>query len=219
MNVARAELYGVDEELRSSVFENARKTPAPDAPYEKIFEKVRLLEYFSRWHTVDPESDRRDGYFTIAGVEFDKSLAMRQGGEKGNPDGDDVANFFQRGPVSAVSILKISTSITGNVEELAKCCLCGAGSEASSVLSGGKIGAILASDLSYNFKQGAETREAMRQTLWDRKAALLLDGPSRRHHRARIVNSATIESFRVARHRFLRRPWPMALKDDDAPAS
>ncbi len=164
----RAEFYGLDQAAVDRVH-NAEDA-GPDAPFETIFEKVRLLN-MSVEGLSDPDSGG-DMNVSIAGVEFDK-LAVRQGGPKGNPDGDDAANFFNAVSLGGLYFKDVDVSIAADDAQSVKL---NAPDLRIVGVAGGKVGAILANDLSYDVKQGAQVREAMREAMGP-QGAILLDGP------------------------------------------
>ena len=183
--IERAEFYGLDEEAidRVATAEDA----GPDAPFETIFEKVRLLNVRSEGFANEEEG--RVAEVLIDGVEFDK-LAVRQGGFEGNSDGDEGANFFNAVSLGGLYFQNVAvTAVEEEVQEF------GFSTPDLRIvgLAGGKIDAIIAKDLSYNFIQGPAAREVMREAMGPQGAALL-DGPL-----AAIVapesQKATIESF------------------------
>ena len=164
----RAEFFGLDLDAIERV-ENAENA-GPDAPFEKIFEKVRLLNMSMEGFT-DPDSGEEMD-ISVAGVEFDK-LSVRQGGPDGNPDGDDAANFFNVVSLGGLYFKDIDVKmVADDVQDIKFSApdlrLVGVG--------GGKIGAILANDVSYDMKQGAQGRDAMREAMGP-QGALLFDGP------------------------------------------
>ncbi len=164
----KAEFYGLDQAAIDRVQD--AEDAGPDAPFETIFEKVRLLN-MSVEGLSDPESGG-DMNISIAGIEFDK-LSVRQGGPKGNPEGDDAANFFNAVSLGGLYFKDVDVNIVADdVQDLKfkapDLRIVGVG--------GGKIGAILANDLSYDVKQGAQVREAMREAMGP-QGAILLDGP------------------------------------------
>ncbi len=168
ITIERAEFYGIDQAAIDLVqnTENA----GPDAPYEKIFDKVRLLNM-----TVegldDPESNRTVD-ISIAGIEFD-NLSIRQGGVEGNPDGDEAANFLNAVSLGGLYFKDIDIDL--QAEEAQNIALSSPDLRIVG-MSGGKVGAVLASDLAYHFRQGAEVRAALREAMGP-QGALLLDGP------------------------------------------
>ena len=166
--VERAEFYGVDEEAMSRV--RQAKDAGPDAPYEQIFEKVRLFN-LSTNRTGDAESDGQADV-SIGGIEFDK-FALRQGGEEGNPDGDDAANFFNAVSFGGIYFKDIDVNVASDEDQNVAL---SAPDFRIVGMGGGKINAILASDVSYNFEQGDEVRAAMREAMGP-QGAVLLDGP------------------------------------------
>jgi len=206
--VERAELFGVDLEAVDRV--QKAEDPGPDAPFEKIFEKVRLLNV-----SVDGVEDEEGGETTdiaVAGVEFD-DLSIRQGGENANADGDGAANFFNAVSLGGLYFKDINV----NVEAEESQNISFAAPDLRVVgMSGGKIGAVLASDLSYNFSQGAEVRDAMREAMGP-QGAILLDGPL-----GGVIapdsQRATIEAFEWRGVDF-SGAMAYGVKGEDAPAT
>lgn len=164
----RAEFYGLDQAAIDRVQD--AETAGPDAPFETIFEKVRLLN-MSVEGMNDPESGG-DMNVSIAGIEFDK-LSVRQGGPSANPDGDDAANFFNAVSLGGLYFKDIDVDI---VADDAQDLEFSAPDLRIVGVGGGKVGAILANDLSYDVKQGAQVRETMREAMGP-QGAILLDGP------------------------------------------
>ncbi len=164
----RAEFYGLDQAAIDRVQE--AEDVGADAPFEQIFEKVRLLN-MSVEGAGDPDDDD-EVTASIAGIEFD-GLSVRQGGPNGNEDGDDAANFFNAVSLGGLYFKDIDVDVAsadGQDLEFSAPDLRVVG------LGGGKVGAILAKDLSYDLKQGAEVRDAMREAMGP-QGAILLDGP------------------------------------------
>lgn len=164
----RAEFFGLDLDAIERV-ENAEDA-GPDAPFEEIFEKVRLLNMSLEGFT-DPDNGAEMDV-SIAGVEFDR-LSVRQGGPKGNPDGEGAANFFNAISLGGLYFKDIDVNMAADDEQdiafsAPDLRIVGVG--------GGKVGAILASDVAYDMQQGAQVRETMREAMGP-QGALLLDGP------------------------------------------
>lgn len=164
----RAEFYGLDQAAIDRV-QDAEDAGA-DAPFEKIFEKVRLLN-MSAEGMSDAESGEEMN-LSIAGIEFD-NFSVRQGGPKGNPDGEDAANFFNAISLGGLYFKGIDVDVASTEGQDLKF---SAPDLRVVGLGGGKIGAILAKDLAYDLKQGAEVRGALREAMGP-QGALLLDGP------------------------------------------
>lgn len=162
--VRRAEFYGVDmdaiERVRGAV------DAGPDAPFETIFQKVRLIDVASEGHEGVDESAK----LTIAGVEFDK-LEIRQGGV--HAAGKKGARFFNAVNLAGLYFkdLKLDAetpdapSVSMSAPDLR---FVGMG--------GGRLGAIIANDLGYNVMHSPESLATMRESMGP-QGAMFLTGP------------------------------------------
>ncbi len=166
--VARAEFFGVDSEAIERI-ESATDAGA-DAPFETVFQKVRLLNVTSEGFDNAETGEAAD--ITIGGVEFD-TLKVRQGGLEGNPDGEDGANFLNA--VSLGGLYFKDIDVKAIVDEGQDVSL-SAPDLRFVGMAGGKLSAIIAKDLAYDIAQGAEVRDAMREAMGP-QASVLLDGP------------------------------------------
>ncbi len=162
--VKRAEFYGVDLDAIARI-DNATDVGA-DAPYETIFEKVRLLD-------ISAEGvDEDEGSMTIGGIEFDK-LSIRQGGPEGDGQGDEAARFFNVVSLAGLYFKDISVA----VEE-------GEGASIAMIapdlrfigLADGKLGAIITNDLDYQVSQ-SDAALANLGEAFGPQGAMLMGGP------------------------------------------
>ena len=159
MLVERAEIYGADMEAIKRV--KSAEASSADAPYENVFQKVRLLGVTAEGF------DDEESSLSIGGVEFDK-LAIRQGGIEG--DGNDVARFFNAMSLGGLYFKDLalaaetedSPSINMTVPDLRFVSI-----------AGGKLGAVIAKDLDYTLVQDAQSLEVMRQAMGPQGAALM----------------------------------------------
>lgn len=204
----RAEFYGLDQAAIDRIKD--AEAVGPDAPFETVFEKVRLLN-MSVEGMSDPESGSEMNV-SIAGIEFDK-LSIRQGGPNANPDGDDAANFFNAINLGGLYFKDIDVDVAADdVQDIKFSApdlrIVGVG--------GGKVGAILANDLSYDVKQGAQVRETMREAMGP-QGGILLDGPLGGLI-APDSQRATIETFEW-RDLDFSGALAYGVKGEDAPAT
>ncbi len=164
--VKRAEFYGVDMDAIERV-RGAEKT-GPDAPFETVFQKVRLLDVASEGLEEDGESVQMN----IGGVEFDK-LQVRQGGAEGDGVGEDAARFINAVNLAGLYFKDISFA-TESAEspsvQMAAPDLRFVG------IGGGKLNAIIANNLEYEILQSAESLAALRQSMGP-QGAILFNGP------------------------------------------
>ncbi len=204
--VARAEFYGVDMDAIERV--RGAEDAGLDAPFETVFQKVRFLNVASEGHMEEGEAAN----LTIGGVEFDQ-LQIRQGGFDEEGAGDEGARFF-----NAVNLAGLYFKDMSLVTE---------SDDAPSVvfsapdlrfvgMGGGRVGAIIAKDLSYDMKQSAESLAAMREAMGP-QGAVLLSGP--------LAGFIAPESQQVAMERLEWRNIDFSgllewgLKDEKPPAS
>ena len=164
----RAEFFGLDQAAIDRV-QDAEDVGA-DAPFEKVFEKVRLLN-MSVLSAEDVEGSE-DINVSIAGIEFD-NFSVRHGGPKGNEAGESAANFFNAISLGGLYFKGIDIDVASPEGQDLKF---SAPDLRVVGLSGGKVGAILAKEMSYDLKQGPEARNVMREAMGP-QGALLLDGP------------------------------------------
>ena len=164
MNVARAEFYGVDLAAIDRI--KASTNTELDAPFETIFEKVRLFDVSTEGFGED------EGKLTIGGVEIDR-LELRESGFDGDGKGEDGARAMNATKLAGLYFKDISMiaeseetpSVSFNAPDLR---LVG--------LGGGKISAVIANDLEYNMVQTEASIAAMRAAMGP-QAAFLLTGP------------------------------------------
>jgi hypothetical protein len=161
--VERAEFYGVDLDAVRRVQE---APGAPDAPFDALFEKVRLLNV-----TAEGFEDS-EGSLSIGGVEFD-DFSMRRGGVAEGQGGDEGARLFNAIRLGGLYVKDAAFSVTGeqtgsvllNVPDLR---IVGLGE--------GELSAVIANDLEYQFAQMGASLSALNESIGS-GAAFLLDGP------------------------------------------
>lgn len=159
--IDRAELYGVDmdavERIKSA-------DAAVDAPFEKVFDKVRLFG-------LKPVNAEDRNVMTIGAAEIDR-FRLRQGGFS---DADENPAFFFNAFDLAGLYFK---DVDADADEGE-----GAGDFSFKAkdlrfvgLGGGKLGAVIANVFEYEIEQSDQARAAMLQSLGG-PAAALLGGP------------------------------------------
>lgn len=160
--IDRAELYGVDMEAIERV--KAAEAAGLDAPFEKVFDKVRLFG-------VKPADPQEDGEASIGAAEFDQ-FRLRQGGFKDGGEDDNPAFFFNAFDLAGLYLKGVA--IDADAKD--------SGAFAFKApdlrfvgLGGGKLGAVIANDFEYEVTQSAEAREALMQTMGP--AGAILSGP------------------------------------------
>ena len=141
-----------------------------DAPFETIFQKVRLHNVASE----GLEDESAELSLTIAGVEFDM-LKVRQGGLQGDGEGDEAArtaNAIDLGGLYFKDIeMKTASAETPSVAFSAP--------DLRFVsIAGGKLAAIIANDFEYEFAQTEASIGAMRAAMGP-QGAVIFDGPLR----------------------------------------
>jgi hypothetical protein len=162
--IDRAELYGVDMEAVERI--KAATDAAVDAPFEKVFDKVRLFG-------LKPVNAEDRNVMTVGAAELD-GFRLRQGGFK---DGDENPAFFFNAFDLAGLYFK---DIDADAAE-------GEGAGASDFafkakdlrfvgLGGGKLSAVIANGFEYEIEQSDEARAALLQSMGG-PAAALLGGP------------------------------------------
>ncbi|MEZ5928504.1 MAG: hypothetical protein R3C55_08505 [Parvularculaceae bacterium] len=163
--IDRAELYGVDMAAIDRV--KAVQGMKADAPFEKIFDKVRLFG-------VKPIDPKEDGGASIGAVELDQ-FRVRQGGFKDDEEAHKSAAWFfnafdlaglyfkdfEAGGAAEDNSLKFKAPDLRLVG-----------------LGGGKLGAIIAKDFDYEVAQSPEARAALAQQMGG-PAGAILSGPLR----------------------------------------
>lgn len=165
ITVERAEFYGVDLEAIERV--RLAEDAGPDAPFEKIFDKVRFFNI-----ATEGFDEEEPATLSIGGVEFDQ-LQLRQGGAEGDGAGDEGARF-----VNAVSLAGLYFKDI-NLETMtpdAPPVVMSAPDLRFVGVGGGRLGAIIANDLEYSMSQTAESRAAMREVMGP-QGAMFLNGP------------------------------------------
>ena len=166
LTVARAEFFGLDLDAIDRV-KNA-ETADPAAPFETLFQKVRLFDVATDGFAEGDENAK----LKIGGVEFDQ-LAMRQGGTKEGGVGDDGARFFNAVNLAGIYFKDAEFTAEGPkspsvIMQLPDFRLVG--------LGGGKLGAIIANDLEYTVSQSDASIEVMRAAMGP-QGAMFFDGP------------------------------------------
>jgi len=163
--IERAELYGVDIEAIDRVTEGEG---GPDAPFETIFEKVRLLNVSAEGFDDD------EATFSIGGVEFDK-LAVRRGGAESDSVGNEAARFFNA--VSLGGLYLKDASLTMHKADAPNMTVLAPDLRVVG-LAGGKLAGIIANGLEYEMNQTDASRAAMDDAMGP-QAAILMNGPMR----------------------------------------
>ncbi len=166
VTVARAEFFGLDLDALERV--RSAEGVGADAPFETIFDKVRLHDVASE---VVDEGDE-SVTLTIGGVEFDK-LQLRQGGVDGDGAGDEGARFFNAVNLAGIyfkdfSVATDAPGSPGVVMNAPDLRFVGIG--------GGKLGAMIANNLQYEVAQSPESLAAMSAAMGP-QAAVFLSGP------------------------------------------
>lgn len=161
VTVERAELYGVDMDAINRVKAGAA---AIDAPFEKIFEKVRFFG-------VRPDAGEEGGETLIGAIEFDQ-LRLRHGGFP-DDENDNASRFFNSFDLGGLYFkdlaVKAPENDAGSFSFLAPDLrFVGVG--------GGKLSAFLAKDFEYTMAQaaGASLAQSMGPA-----AGAVLSGPLR----------------------------------------
>lgn len=159
ITIDRAELYGVDIEAINRVKAGAA---AIDAPFEKIFEKVRFFG-------VKPESSEDGGVTTIGAIEFDQ-FRLRHGGFPDEKN-DNAARFFNSFELGGLYFQDIA--VTAPESESGSFSL-----KAPDLrfveLGGGKLSALIAKDFEYSIANAAS--ESLTQSM-GAAAGAVLSGP------------------------------------------
>ncbi len=133
--VERAEFYGVDLEAIDRV--KTAEDAGPQSPFEIVAQKVRFLNISAEGF------DESEGRFSIGGVELD-GLSIRQGGVKGNGEGDDGARFFNAISLSGLYFQDIEVE---NLSDEAPMIGLSAPDIRLVGIDGGKLDAIIANNL------------------------------------------------------------------------
>jgi hypothetical protein len=164
--VARAEFFGLDMDALERV--RSAEGAGADAPFETIFDKVRLHDVASE----GLEDGEEAVAMTIGGVEFD-TLQIRQGGVEGDGAGDEGARFVNA--VNLAGIYLKDFSLTTDSPD-APAVVMSAPDLRFVGLGGGKLGAVIANDVQYEVAQTPESLAAMSEAMGP-QAAVFLSGP------------------------------------------
>lgn len=162
--VERAEFYGVDLDAIERVTNAA--DAGPDAPFETLFQKVRLLNMSAEGF------EDEEAAFSIGGVEFDR-LAVRQGGFDGDGAGNEAARFFNAIDLGGLYFKDIAVETKAAD---APAVVLAAPDLRFVGLGGGKLSAAIANDLEYQVSQTDQSIAAMSQAMGP-QGAVLLSGP------------------------------------------
>lgn len=166
--VERAEFFGVDMDAVERV--RTAEDAGADAPFETIFQKVRLYNVASE----GLEDEDAELSLTIAGVEFDM-LKARQGGLQGDGEGDEAARAANAIDLGGLYFKDIELTTAGADTPSASF----SGPDLRFVsIAGGKLGAMIANDFEYEFAQTEASIGAMRAAMGPQGAAIF-DGPLR----------------------------------------
>ncbi len=164
--VERAEFYGVDLAAidRVKMAENA----GPQSPFEVVAQKVRFLNISTDGF------DEAEGRLAIGGVELD-GLSIRQGGVKGDGEGDEGARFFNAVSLSGLYFKNIEMNAQSDDAPVM-------GLTAPDIrlvgIGGGKLDAIIANNIEYSINQSAQSIAAMSDAMGP-QAAMLINSPLR----------------------------------------
>lgn len=166
VSIDRAELYGVDMDAINKV---KTGTSAPDAPFEKVFDQVRLFG-------IKPDAEDDGGKVTIGALEVD-TLQIRDGGVPDKEgEAGNVARAFNAFSLGGLYFKDIEATKPessdnpaggANMFKAADLRLVG--------LGGGKLAAIIAKDAEYSLERSAAARAEMAQKMGP--AGALLTGP------------------------------------------
>ena len=162
----RAEFYGVDLEAIDRI--KAAQDAPLDAPFETVFEKVRLLNVASEG-LEDADAELA---IVIGGIEFDK-LQIRQGGFDGDHDAEEGAQFFNAVTMAGVYFKDISVTAA---DDAAAAVSFSTPDLRFVGMGGGKLGAVIANDFEYEIAQTPESLAGLQETMGP-QAGFLLSGP------------------------------------------
>lgn len=166
--VERAEFFGVDMDAIERV--RSASDAGADAPFETIFQKVRLHNVASE----GLEEENAELSLTIAGVEFDL-LKVRQGGLEGDGVGNEGARALNAIDLTGLYFKDIALTTKGKDAPTAAF----AAPDLRFVsFVGGKLDAIIANDMEYELWQSENSVNAMRSAMGPQGAAFI-DGPLR----------------------------------------
>ncbi|MEL7487860.1 MAG: hypothetical protein AAGJ87_11665 [Pseudomonadota bacterium] len=180
VTIDRAELYGVDIDAINRM--NAAE-PSIDAPFETLFQKVRLFG-------VTPNGEGEDADVSLGAVEID-ALRVRQGGVGEGSENDSPAVFFNAFELGGLYIKDLTVS-AAEIET---------GSEFAATVpdmrlvgvGGGKLGAMIINGLSYEVLQSDESVASL-ASLMGPQGALIMDSPLK-NFIAPGAQKASIDSF------------------------
>ena len=162
--IERAEFFGLDMGAIERI--DAATTADNNAPYEVVFQKVRLLNISAEGF------DTESGSLTIAGAEFDK-LGIRPGIDIG--EDNEAARFF-----NGVSLAGLYyKDIVFSMAEEDKMAVAFKAPDLRFVgMAGGKLDAIIVNDLEYDVTQSDETIAAIGD-VFGPQGAMLMNSPLR----------------------------------------
>lgn len=160
-SIERAELYGVDMAAVERV--KGAEAAASDAPFEKIFDKVRL-------YGIRPIEAGQTDAMTIGAAEIDQ-FRLRQGGFR---EADENPAFFFN--AFDLAGLYLKDVVLNGEEELAGDYALNAPDVRFVSLGGGKLGAVIAKDVNYRAVRSTEARAALARAMGG-PAGLLFSGP------------------------------------------
>jgi len=162
--IDRAELYGVDIEAIARV--KAAEAAGLDAPFETIFDKVRLFG-------VKPAEPQEDREASIGAAELDR-LRLRQGGFKDGGEDGNPAFFFNSFDLAGLYLKDVA--IDAEAKDSGAFAFKFKAPDLRFVgLGGGKLGAVIANDFEYEVTKSAEAHEALMQTMGP--AGAIFSGP------------------------------------------
>lgn len=164
--VERAEFFGVDMDAIESV--RSAEDADADAPFETIFQKVRLHNIASE----GLEDENAELSLTIAGVELDMLKVRRSGLDGEGDEGAVAANAIDLG---GLYFQDIAFTTKG---ENAPTASFSAPDLRFVSLAGGKLDAIIANDFEYEIWQTESSIDALRAAMGPQGAAVV-DGPLR----------------------------------------
>ena len=166
--VERAEFFGVDMDAVERV--RTAENPGADAPFETVFQKVRLYNVAAE----GLEDDDAELSLTIAGVEFDM-LKVRQGGLEGDGEGDEAARAANAVDLGGLYFKDIEIATRSDDAPSASF---SAPDLRFVSLAGGRLGAVIANNFEYEFSQTEASIGAMRAAMGP-QGAVIFDGPLR----------------------------------------
>ncbi len=163
--VERAEFYGVDLDA----IERAKTgVGAIDAPFESIFQKVRLFGLTTQ------SADENDADASIGAVEIDR-FRIRQGGfAEDEENAKGVGHFFNAFDLAGLYFKDIN--VAGEDSEEGGKLAFKAPDLRFVGLGGGKLGAMIVKNAEYEIVQTPEARQAMAESFGP-QGAMLLNGP------------------------------------------